>query len=333
MEDLSNFKHFIGCDVSKETLDFGVFIPKTDYRKFPHLKVPNTAQGYRQVIKWLKEQGVFKENLVVAMEHTGVYSSPFSEWLYEHNISFTMLHPVAVKNSFSNGRNKTDKVDAQYIADYVYTQREKLEPSKPEPIEIRELRELLSERKLTIKARVMYSNTLKSQRDKTVRKRTEKMIKALTQQITQLDKDMLTRLRRNKDINRNYELLISIPGIGIVNACATIVATSNFTRFQTARQYSKFCKVSPLEFQSGISVKGGTHVPSMGHTELKALLTEAAKSAIIHDAQLRTYYARKRSEGKSHGCVMNAVKFKLIERMFCVIKRAKPYVNTESFRS
>lgn len=333
MEDLSKKKHFIGCDVSKDTLDFGLFIPKTDYRKFPHLKVENTPRGYREAVSWLRKQGVKPTEMVVAMEHTGIYSNDFSEWLYGKKIAFTMLHPLAVKNSFCNGRNKTDKVDAQYIADYVYTQREKLSESQPEPAEIKTLRGLMNERKIAVKARAMFSCILKTQKDRDIRKRTESTIRELDRQIKIVEKDLLSRIQENSEIKKNYDLLISIKSIGLINATATIIATANFTRFGTARQYAKFCKVSPLEFQSGTSVRGGAHVPAMGHTELKSLLTVAAKSAIVHDAQLRAYYERKRAEGKTHGCVMNAVKFKLIERMFCVIKRGAPYVNTESYRS
>lgn len=333
MEDLSKKKHFIGCDVSKETLDFGFFIPKTDFRKFPHLKVENTPTGYREVISWLRKQGAKPSEMVVAMEHTGIYSNAFAEWLYSKNITFTMLHPLAVKTSFCSGRNKTDKVDAQYIADYVYTQREKLSPSKPEPKEIKELRELMNERRITVKARTMYLNILKTQTNKNLRHHTQTIIKSLSVLVDQTEKDLLECIEQNPEIKKNYHLLYSIKGVGLINAVATIIATSNFTRFQTARQYAKFCKVSPLEYQSGTSVRGGTHVPAMGHSELKSLLTKCAQSAIVNDPQLKAYYERKRAEGKTHGCVMNAVKFKLIERMFCVIKRGTQYVVTENFRN
>ena len=56
----------------------------------------------------------------------------------------------------------------------------------------------------------------------------------------------------------------------------------------------------------------------------------AARSAIIHDPGLRRYYQRKMKEkggGKeAHGVVvLNAVKFKLILRMFAVVRSGEPY--------
>lgn len=333
MEDLSVMKHFVGCDVSKRTLDFGLFVPKTDYRQFPHIKVSNDAQGYREVVSWLRKQGVSKQQLVIAMEHTGFYCVDFTEWLQSHKISFTMLHPLAVKSSFCSGRNKTDKVDAQYIADYVYTQREKLTTSRTEDAAIKDLRYLMSERKLAVKSQVMYRNLAAVQRNTAASKRLVAAINAQSDHIKQVENDMLACIESHPEIKRNYELLTSITGIGLINATATIVATGNFTRFQTSRQYAKFCKVAPLDFESGTSVRGGSHVPVMGHTELKTLLTEAARTAIMHDPQLRAYYERKRSEGKTHGCVLNAIKFKLVCRMFCVVKRGEKYVNIENYRS
>ncbi len=44
------------------------------------------------------------------------------------------------------------------------------------------------------------------------------------------------------------------------------------------------------------------------------------------DPQLRLYYQRKVGEGKSKMSVLNAVRNKLIHRMFATVKRGTPYV-------
>jgi hypothetical protein len=41
---------------------------------------------------------------------------------------------------------------------------------------------------------------------------------------------------------------------------------------------------------------------------------------------LYLYYERKAKEGKEHGIIMNAVKFKLITRVFAVVNRGTPFV-------
>lgn len=333
MKDLSAKKHFVGCDVSKSTLDFAIHERGEDYRTFDHIQVPNSTEGFQAMRKWLRSKGIKLTEAVIAMEHTGAYSTALAEWCFKKGYSFVFLHPLDVKNACGRGRNKTDKVDAQFIADYVYTMREKLTPSQPESAGIKRLRELRNERQLAVRARTAYLNQLKTIDNGPTLKRMQKMADCFTDQINAIEKTIRTEIESDSQIKHTYDLLISIPGIGLINALTTIVATGNFTRFQTARQYAKFSCVSPLSHQSGTSVRGGDHVSHAGHNEIKSTLTLAARSVIIHDAQLKAYYERKRAEGKTHGCVMNAVKFKLICRMFAVIKRQSPYVDTEAYRN
>ena len=284
--------------------------------------------------KWLREFKIDVHDSVIAMEHTGIYSNAFAEWCLKKGITFVYLHPLDVKNAGARGRNKTDKSDAQFIADYVYTMREKLSPSAPEAPVIRKLRQLRNERYLVVRTRTAFLNQIKTVSDQCALRRISKMIETLTDQIKAVEKEILREIDSDSKIKQTYTLLISIPGVGLINAVTTIVATGNFTRFQTARQYAKFCCVSPLSKQSGTSVRSGDHVSHAGHNEIKTVLTEAARSAIQHDRQLREYYTpRKRAEGKTHGCVMNAVKFKIICRMFAVVRRQTAYVNTMRFRS
>ena len=332
MQDLSTKQHFVGCDVSKDTLDLALYQPKTDYRKFEHVQISNDTEGFKQLLQWLKARKIKKNEVAIAFEHTAAYSLALAEWLHKKKITFNMLHPLDVKNACSRGRNKTDEVDAKFIADYAYTMREKLAPSGPEPKNIKHLRELRNERDLCVRCRASYLCQIKVQTEAQTIARMHKMVDFMTVQIHQIEEEIKKIIAADETIATNYHLLISIPGIGMVNAVNTIVATGNFTRFQPSRQYAKFCSVSPMAVQSGTSVHSGNHVCKKGHNELKATLSEAARSAIIHDPQLRHYYQRKRSQGKSHGCVMNAVKFKLICRMFAVIKRQQPYVNTECYR-
>lgn len=332
MKDLSTKKHFVGCDVSKHTLDFALSERGKDYRTFDHIQVPNTTEGFQAMRKWLRGKGVKLSEAVIAMEHTGEYSTALAEWCFKKGHTFVMLHPLDVKNACGRGRNKTDKADSQFIADYVYTMREKLTPSTPESPTIRTLRELKNERRLIVGMRTGLLAQSRTMHDKAAVRRTLGIISELDRQVKLIERQILTVVASDESIKRNFGLLQSIKGVGIVNAVTAIVATGNFTRFQTSRQYAKFCCVAPLSRLSGISVKGGDHVSKAGHNELKATLTLAARSVIIHDAQFKAYYERKRAEGKAHGCVMNAVKFKIICRMFAVIRRQSPYVDTEAYR-
>lgn len=334
MKDLSTFQHFVGCDVSKDTLDFAIYQRGADMRSFEHICVPNSTEGFQTMRKWLRQLKIKIQDAVIAMEHTGCYSLALADWCAKKKITFVFLHPLDVKNACGRGRNKTDKTDSQFIADYLYTMREKLVPSTPELPAIKRLRQLRNERQMAVRSRTAYINLSKSfTGDISTKRRVEKMISAFDAQVKLIEAEIKKVIESDEAIKQNYRLLTSIPGIGLINAIMTIIATCNFTRFQTARQYAKFSCVSPLRRESGTSVRGGDHVSTAGHSEIKSVLTEGARSAIHHDRQLKAYYERKRVQGKSHGCVMNAVKFKLICRMFAVIKRQTPYVDLELFRA
>lgn len=57
----------------------------------------------------------------------------------------------------------------------------------------------------------------------------------------------------------------------------------------------------------------------------------AALSAKKYDAEIGAYYERKRAEGKPVMSVMNAVRCKVVARVFAAIKRDSPFVNTRKF--
>ena len=66
---------------------------------------------------------------------------------------------------------------------------------------------------------------------------------------------------------------------------------------------------------------------------MKALLSIAVFAAITHDPDLKTYYKRKVAEGKPKGVVRNAVKNKMIQRVFSVVNRKSPYVKLMQYAS
>ena len=72
MKDLSTIKHFVGCDVSKNTLDFAIFEKGKDYRSFQHIQLSNDIKGFQAMRKWLRSLKVDIKDCVISMEHTGV---------------------------------------------------------------------------------------------------------------------------------------------------------------------------------------------------------------------------------------------------------------------
>lgn len=73
-------------------------------------------------------------------------------------------------------------------------------------------------------------------------------------------------------------------------------------------------------------IKENTHTCPIGAKILKSDLSMAARSARIHDPEIKEYFERKTAQRKDFGVVLNAIKYKLIQRMFAVVKRGTPFV-------
>jgi transposase len=104
-----------------------------------------------------------------------------------------------------------------------------------------------------------------------------------------------------------------------------LVARENFTRFNNSRQFACFSGMAPFGRQSGSSLKTAPHVSRLTNRQIKVLLTQAAKCAIRHDANLRHYYQRKRAEGKNQWLIINNVRNKPIHRIFAIVRNRQFY--------
>lgn len=88
----------------------------------------------------------------------------------------------------------------------------------------------------------------------------------------------------------------------------------------------------PPRYSSGSSVRGKTKVSSLANRKMKALLSNCASAAVQHDPELKLYYQRKVKDGKAKMNVLNAVKAKLINRVFATVNRGTEYVTIMQYK-
>ena len=148
----------------------------------------------------------------------------------------------------------------------------------------------------------------------------------LTRSIAQIDQELRQLIDQDPELKKLFDLAVSVKGIGLQIAANMLVATHGFTRFTTWRKFSCYCGLAPFEYRSGSSIRGKTRVSPLGNKRLKAMIGNGIASAIQNDPEIKAYYQRKLKEGKHKMVVMNAIKNKLISRVFAVIKRETPFV-------
>jgi len=318
---------FIGIDISKKTLDVVIYDQqKRSTRK--HFIITNDKKGFKEMLKALKKEGVKINEAFVCLEYCGIYGLEIGFFL-QGKVDFCFMSPLHIKRSLGLTRGKSDKLDAYKISRFCYLFRDELTPTTMDSKIILKLKNLMGERNRVVNASKIEKQVVKelsAQLGKSTVKRANKRLKLLQIDLKEIEKEIIALLETNDLFYKNYKLLLSITGIGLVNAVMFIIYSNNFEGITNARSFACYCGVAPFEYSSGTSIRGKTRVSNLANKVIKANLTNAARSAIVHDNELKIYYKRKREEGKAHGTVINAVKFKQIARVFAVIKRQTPFV-------
>jgi transposase len=129
----------IGVDVSKSALDF--FFKPANLA----MKVNNGRTGFNQWLKQVRNVLVEDSEVMVIMEHTGQYSLRFETFLRSRSINYCKIAALQIKRSLGMIRGKSDRVDAERIADYGWLRRDILTADQYPGEEIISLRQLLRE--------------------------------------------------------------------------------------------------------------------------------------------------------------------------------------------
>jgi transposase len=325
------FTHFLGVDISKNTLDISLLSDGKEL--FCDVITNDLSCMVSTADTLIKEFSLSKNQLLVCAEYTGMYSRPLALACFESGISLWLENPSEIKLSSGVQRSKSDRTDAKRIAKYASRFSDKARLYTPPERDIERLKALISERSMLVVDRAKYQAQLKDQKDymlekayKMKKKRFTVLSKTLAKSILEIEQEMNEIILSNDDLYKHYELLTSIDGVGQQLALKMIVETRCFTRFTDPRKFCCHAGVAPFNFTSGTSQRSRNRVSNRARKDIKQLLHMASLAAIKKDGELKTYYNRKVEEGKSKMSVLNAIRAKLVIRMFAVIKRETTYI-------
>jgi transposase len=328
---MKNYDDVIGIDVSKLTIDAHM------HRRSLHRVFSNTPKGFKALMLWI-DKYLEVQSCFVCFEDTGHYSTNLGIYLSEFSIDYVEENPLAIKRSTGIVRGKTDRLDAAMIARYAWLHKEELVLSTPKEQNIQELGRLLSFREQLVRDRTGKISSLKEMQSLLNSPSTDscckiikKTVHYLTKQIEALEARIGLLIAQEESLKRNYELLNSLKGVGLVLSCELLYHTNNFKRFMGWRQFSSYCGVAPFEHSSGTSIRRKNRIHHIGDRKMKTLLTLASISAIQCDKELKYYYRKKVAEGKPKMVALNNVRNKILSRAFAVVKRGTPYVSMQEF--
>jgi transposase len=79
-------------------------------------------------------------------------------------------------------------------------------------------------------------------------------------------------MSKDESLQKNYELLNTLKGVGLVLSCQLLYHTSNFKRLDSWRQFSSYCGVAPFEYSSRTSIHRKNRIHYIGDRKVKTVL-------------------------------------------------------------
>jgi transposase len=322
--------YFLGIDIAKKTFQTALTL---DGINMYDGEAGNNAKAIKDYFLALVNKfGFSNHQLIVCLEHTGIYCLPVLDYLTKNKIKVCVEPALQIKQSQGMTRGKSDLVDARRIAQYAYKSRHELSFWKPQRPSVQKLKALLVLRERLVKTKGQLERPIKESRDyieeptrKVILKSCQSSISAMARDIAKVEKKIQLLVEKDSQLKEQFQSAVSVPGIGKITALNIIVSSGEFQRISEAKKFACYAGVAPFEHTSGSSVRGKTRTSKIANMTIKRLLHMAAMSAIQCCEETRTFYDRRVSEGKNKMSVLNAIRNKLISRVFSCVKGKRLY--------
>jgi transposase len=321
------YKHYIGIDISKLTLDISVI---KDGQLLVQEKIDNTTDSIQS---WLRSfrlnNKASSSKMLFCWESIGLYQTYLANYLNKRKLPVWIESPLRIKRSLGIQRGKNDKIDSFRIAEYAWLNRDRvlLAPSvRPVIEELKRLNGLRTRlMRLTRALTLPVKEEATFQAGPTVRSLCFRSIQALETDLKETEAQIDYLIKSDERLNRLFEIITSIYNIGRVVAIEMIIATNEFKNFSSAKKFACYIGIAPFEYQSGTSLKSKGRVSKIGNRRVKRVFHMPALTVTRGNDELAEYYKRKLAQGHAKLSVINAIKNKLIYRIFACVKEDRLY--------
>ena len=317
-------KIFIGIDVSKEKCDATAISAEnglTGVEKLDYLVFENRPKGFRTLLSWAKKlrSDIPQEDILFVCETTGAYDRALCDYIYSKGLDIWRESALQILWSREYALHHMDKVHLYESPDSrileiraLFLYRRKLEQEKTSKL---------------VRIKELEATAGKSRTLTFILRDAKKSIRQLEKSIKECEDKILELIEADKALNKSYQHLDSVKGLGIVNITALIVYTNNFKAFKTSRKMATYWGVAAFRSKSGTSVDKRADVRNLSSSMLKSYLTQAAMHTIAKGGIYHDYYQRKIAEGKTHSVALNNAKNKLLHLAMSLVTRTQRVAN------
>ena len=302
----------MGIDVCKEWLDVHILPANTIVR------VANTKKGFKQLLAQVKPLRVD----IAVVEATAKYHRSIHRFLSQAGVPVAVVNPLRAR-LFAEAMGalaKTDAVDACMLAKFA--QMAKLEATPPLPEALENLREIVRNRDAAIQAKVALENQLSTATVIGVKAQIGRQMKAANAAASAFELLAADLISCDPVLQRRLDILISIPGVGIVTALGLIANMPELGSLD-AKQAGMLAGLAPVASDSG-QRNGPRHIRG-GRRAVRTGIYMAAQSAARFNPNLKAFYDRLLAAGKPKKIALTAVMRKLIVLANALLKESRKW--------
>lgn len=154
------------------------------------------------------------------------------------------------------------------------------------------------------------------------------LVDHLDSEISSLDSEIASMLDATE-----ARLLLTIPGIGAVNAATIAAEMGPAENFEDAKKLIAYAGIDASKRQSGDFEGTEEHMSKRGSSYLRYALMNASDIARQHDPYFGDYYDSMRARGKHHYVALSGVARKLCGVILAVLKEKRAYEPRQSIQS
>jgi len=312
---------FVGLDYHQDTIQ--VCVMDQNGKTLKNQACTNDWRQVRRIV------GPRRKNVAVAVEACCGAADLAQELADEAGWTVSLAHPGYVA-CIKQSPDKTDYSDAKLLADLTrvgYLPKVWLPPEQ-----IRELRKLVRFRgqlvddrrraKLRLRAilrderiavpdmRAWTVPWLRWVREEADLSTTSHWIACRhLDKIKELDREIRVVERELGDWAESDQVclkLMELDGIGLITAVSLRAEVGRFDRFNSGKQLSRFCGLTPRNASSG-NRQSDSGLIKAGNPQLRCVLIQAAQRLKRYNARWRSFAGRLKRKGKPHNVIVAAI--------------------------
>ena len=291
---MKELKSCVGIDVSKDSFEVCIKQLKDERAVIKATRsFQNDYPGFEKLLSWTLSK---VSNPIFVMETTGVYHEDLTHFLYESDqkVSVVLANKMKHFAKSLNMKTKTDKADAQMIAQYgLERPLDWWKPMMPQMKSLRDLsRERLSLKKDVVRCKCQIHGLKHAHSTLSVVLQVkEQQISFLESNIQIIENEIIRLTNEDKEFSRRVKNIETIKGLRLLTIVTVLCETNGFAQFNNIRQVVSYAGLDIAERQSGL-FKGKTRISKKGNARIRECLYMPALSATSYNEPIKALYQR-----------------------------------------